>query len=84
MDKDLYQGLEINSYLEPLTNSKYTDGIGISYCNLVSWKIMQLIFQKNLNCQYTFLHIPKSMKTQTASEEIDNMLIVFKAKLSSH
>lgn len=53
---------------------KFTKAIGNSYCNLVSWKIMQLINFQKLNSHYTFLHIPKTMKPWIVSQEIDEAL----------
>ena len=54
--------MEIKPFLQPTPFAKIAKGIGNSYCNLVSWKIMQLINKSNLRSQYTFLHIPRQMK----------------------
>lgn len=70
--------IEINYFLQPLRNSKYASGIGNSYCNLISYKIMKLIQSGELKAQYTFLHIPKLMKQWEAQKEIDHMLLQFK------
>lgn len=69
---------KIDPYLKPSENSKYTQGIGNSWCNLTSWKIMKLINEGELASKYTFLHIPKKMKTWLAVTEIDKMLAAFK------
>lgn len=57
---------------------KLAEAMGNSHCNLVSWKIMQLINQSKLNAQYTFLHIPRNMKPWVVTEIIDKKLIEFK------
>jgi len=64
----------ISPYLKPSILTKYAEGIGNSYCNLVSWRIMQLILQKKLRSQYTFLHIPKSLGMTTLVKEIDSLI----------
>ncbi len=60
--------------------SKYAAGIGNSYCNLVSWKIMRSISQKKLKSQYTFLHTPKSLRIITLVKEIDFLLKALRDK----
>lgn len=46
IDSNTPQKMEINPFLQPTNKMKYASAIGNSYCNLVSWKIMQLINQK--------------------------------------
>lgn len=70
--------MRINPFLKPTPQMKLAAGIGNSYCNLVSWKIMQLINGSQLRSRYTFLHIPKTMKSWVSSQEIDRMLHEFK------
>ena len=74
IEGDHYTETEIKPFLKPTAFMKYTKAIGNSYCNLVSWKIMQLINQNKLNSHYTFLHIPKTMKYLIAGQEIDETL----------
>ena len=57
---------------------KYTKATGNSYCNQISWEIMRLINQSELHSQYTFLHIPKTMKPWTIAPEIDQALLNFR------
>jgi hypothetical protein len=78
MEGNKLQELNIKPYLEPLENSKFGEGIGNSYCNMASWKIMNLINQNKLSSRYTFLHIPKIMKVWFAVAEIDKMLEILK------
>lgn len=65
---------EIQPFLKPTPLAKIASGIGNSYCNMVSWKIMELINQQKLRSQYTFLHVPKIMKPLAVSQEIDLIL----------
>ncbi len=74
IEEKTIEEIDINYFLTPSISSKYATAIGNSYCNLVSWKIMRLIETKQLQSQYTFLHVPKSMKAMTAVKEIDQML----------
>lgn len=78
VDGDQYTEVEIKPFLEPSATMKYAKAIGNSYCNQVSWKIMQLINNGKLNSQYTFLHIPKTMKPWVISPEIDHTLVAFR------
>lgn len=76
-DGNPYKEIQINSFIKPSSTFKYASGIGNSYCNLISYKIMSLIEEKRLPSQYTFLHIPKSMNHFEASKEIDKALKEF-------
>ena len=69
------QELIINPFLKPFKISKFARGIGHSYCNLVSWHIMQLINGKKLSAKYTFLHIPKTMDVKDTVREVQHMLL---------
>lgn len=75
------QRVEINLFLYETSQMKLAEVMGNSHCNLVSWKIMQLINQGKLNAQYTFLHIPKNLKPWVVTEIIDQKLIEFKQTL---
>jgi len=52
----------------------FSQSIGASYCNLISWKIMSAISEGKLKCQYTFLHIPKSMNVELVRSEVQKLL----------
>lgn len=80
IEGDSLAEIKIKPYLQPSQNSKFAQGIGNFYCNLISWKIMKLINEKRLASKYTFLHIPKKMKTWLAVAEIDRMLTAFKER----
>lgn len=73
----------VNSFLFQSSQMKIAKAIGNSHCNLVSWKIMQLINQDKLNAQYTFLHIPKNIKPRVVTEMIDQELIKYKQTLNN-
>jgi pyrrolidone-carboxylate peptidase len=66
--------LKINNFLNPSGKSKFANGIGNSYCNYVSGKIMNEIYSKKLETKYTFIHIPKSFDIKVATEEIEEIL----------
>lgn len=69
--------LDIDPYLEPLEVSRYAQGIGNSFCNLLSWKITRFIGSGRLTSRYTFLHLPKTMNVLQIVSEVDNMLSTF-------
>lgn len=64
----------IKPFLKPNSFMKYATAIGNSYCNLISYRIMQLITRRELHAHYTFLHIPKTMKPWIVSQEIDKAI----------
>ena len=66
--------IPINYFLTPLGKTKLAQGIGNSYCNFVSVKIMQAINKQKLRTKYTFIHIPKSFPIDNAVTEIEAML----------
>lgn len=65
---------KINYFLKPNENLKLGKAMGNSYCNQISWKIMELIDRGELCSKYTFLHIPKSIPSSIASPIIDQSL----------
>lgn len=73
------QKIQISPFLKPNSQMKFAKAIGNSYCNLISWKIMQLINKQKLHSQYIFLHIPKTMKFWIAFQEIDRVLQEFRS-----
>jgi len=68
--------IEINNFLKPADdNFMITSGLGNSWCNLISLKIMRLIKTGSLHSQYSFLHIPKGFKWAKALSPIDKALM---------
>ena len=66
--------LTLKNFLIPTEGAKLASGLGNSWCNLVSWKIMQLINQKLLSSKYSFLHIPTSTPLPIALTTIEKMI----------
>lgn len=64
----------INYFIEPGGCFKLATAMGNSYCNLVSYKIMNLINKENLVTRFTFLHIPKTFNKQLAVEQISSRI----------
>mgnify|MGYP000328605973 CR=1 FL=1 len=71
----------IPTFLHQNEFMKKKEGIGNSYCNLVSWKITTLIDQGKLRAKYTFLHIPKKLYHSVVCQQIDYALCLFKKTL---
>lgn len=61
---------DMKPFLLPGGHSKFSEGSGNSWCNLVSVKIINLFPQ----IEYTFLHIPKAFDLKFAKGEIEEML----------
>lgn len=59
-DFPISKQIVINPFVKESTNTKLASVLGNSWCNLISWKIMRLIENKELKSQYTFLHIALS------------------------
>lgn len=71
------KSLRINHFLKPKKNdAKLASGLGNSWCNLISWKIMRLIANGKLKSHYTFLHIPKKFPAYRTVEILDKMCAV--------
>lgn len=68
------QAISLFPFLQPLAGMKLASGLGNSWCNLVSWKIIKLINQKSLKSQYTFLHIPNTFPVYKAVTIIEDSL----------
>jgi pyrrolidone-carboxylate peptidase len=79
VESNSYQEMEIKPFLQPTPLTKLAKGIGNSYCNFVSWKIMQLITKGDLCSQYTFLHIPRQMKPLIVIQELNHWLQDFRS-----
>jgi len=78
IEENAPEKLEINNFLQlptPNDHFKYTDAIGNSWCNFISWKIMKLIENATLRSQYTFLHIPKDFDQKLTVDVIDQALL---------
>ncbi len=54
--------------------SKIGSALGNSWCNLVSWRIMQLIKDKKLQSKYSFLHLPQSMPEEQMIKTVQNLI----------
>lgn len=78
IDLTLYKEAKIPCFLKENQYLKESKAIGNSWCNFISWKIVNLIRRKKINSKYTFLHIPKSMKYWIAQKQIDETLRIFK------
>lgn len=76
IEENAHDRIEINNFLLPIpkVNFKYTNAMGNSWCNLISWKIMRLIKNGTLHSRYSFLHIPKSVDKYIISKQIDDYI----------
>lgn len=63
--------LKIRPFIKPTENMKITQGLGNSWCNLISYKIQEKINTGELHSEYTFLHIPKSYPIERAAQELE-------------
>ncbi|MCK9368855.1 hypothetical protein M0R04_02650 [Candidatus Dojkabacteria bacterium] len=73
-NKNDIEHLRIEPFLKETEPIKKSNHIKYSYCNLVSYNICKLIKEKKLKSKYTFLHIPKGMNVELASNEINEAL----------
>jgi pyrrolidone-carboxylate peptidase len=76
---NLIESKGLNSYLMrpfvlPSFHTKLAQGLGNSYCNLISYLIMQLIELDSLESKYTFLHIPKKLPNLLIISELSQIL----------
>lgn len=69
--------LKLSPFLQSGAKMKFSQGVGSSRHDLISWKITELIDQQKLKARYTFLHIPKTMSPWEASQDIDLALSEF-------
>ncbi len=60
---------------------KYTQGIGNSFCNLISYHIIQLSLP---SLHYTFIHIPRSYNKEMAIKDISASLSPFFSDVSPY
>ncbi|MBI4895750.1 MAG: hypothetical protein HY831_04635 [Candidatus Aenigmarchaeota archaeon] len=64
-----FRKIRINNFL--LTeNFKLSKGIGNSYCNILSFLIMDMIEKNKMKTKYSFVHIPKYFDQKKAIELI--------------
>jgi len=57
---------------------KFSETIGSSYCNLMSWKIQRLIEKENLKTKLVFLHIPKNSDKEVLLSGINTIIHLYK------
>ena len=69
-NRENYTKLNIPYWITPNSEIKYSDGIGNSYCNLLSFEILK----KHTDAKYTFLHIPKNFSVDLAVRLISEQL----------
>lgn len=62
--------LDMQPFVSPRQHSKYARGLGNSFCNLVSLKVINTV----PSSQYSFIHIPKRFDPEMAAAEIQSML----------
>lgn len=72
-DFPISKQIVITPFVKESENTKLASALGNSWCNLISYKIMRLIENKELNSKYTFLHIPSSYDFNKAVEIIDEV-----------
>lgn len=70
----MLQNVVINPFVQTIPQTKITSGLGNSWCNVISWKIAQLIVLKKLHSQFAFLHIPKKFDGERAAVIINDLL----------
>ncbi len=70
----LSKKLLIKPFVKQVPGAKFASGLGNSWCNFVSWKIVRLIEGKILQSQYSFMHIPNSFVFRNALETVELML----------
>lgn len=63
----------VTPFVKQSENTKLASALGNSWCNLISYKIMTLIENKELKSKYTFLHIPSTYDFNKAVEIIDEI-----------
>ncbi|RJQ26033.1 hypothetical protein C4577_04360 [Candidatus Parcubacteria bacterium] len=61
-------------FVKQVNGTKLVSGLGNSWCNFISWKILRLISNNKLSSRYSFLHVPRSFRTRNAVEIIEEMI----------
>lgn len=64
---------DINFFAIPSEKLKLANGIGNSYCNLISFLIMNAIHSQKLKTKYTFLHVPRTFDAKLATAQIQRI-----------
>ena len=72
-DFPISKQIMISPFVKESENTKLASALGNSWCNLISYKIMKLIENNELNSKYTFLHIPSSFNSDFAMDIIDRL-----------
>lgn len=74
IDRAMTEQQHFTAFLHPGKKMTVAKAMGNSWCNLVSWKIVELIRRRQLTSKYTFLHIPKKFPVSEAAEVINEAL----------
>lgn len=74
IDDVIQDKLNINPFLKESEKLKFTNTIGTSFCNYVSWKIVSEIQKGKLKSEYSFVHIPKSFEASMSGTVIQDQL----------
>lgn len=64
----------ISNFVKLVENTRLTTKMGNGECNYISYKIAELIKQKNLNTKYAFIHAPQSYNPNLAAKKITSIL----------
>ncbi len=59
---DKFEKIKIPNFINENKKYKFSNTIGTSYCNLVSFLITKLIYENKLKTKYTFLHLSKNLR----------------------
>ncbi len=62
--------IQLNSFLQPLPTMALGNGMGNSWCNLISY----LIATKHPNIRYSFIHVPKHYPLEMVSRDLQTLL----------
>ncbi|MBI2357146.1 hypothetical protein HYV12_03815 [Candidatus Dojkabacteria bacterium] len=65
---------KIDSFLKGDKLLKQSNTIGSYMCNMVSFKIMDMISKGEITSKFSFIHIPKNIENGMVIEEIDREL----------
>lgn len=79
IDLKEYKEIEIKPFAIENELAKYSQTLGKSYCNLISWKICSLISSGKISSRYTFLHIPKNNDPDISARVISSISMDIKS-----
>lgn len=68
-NKILTGKLQLTPFLKPGVNAKYAEGIGNSFCNLISHLMIN-----RTRSEYAFIHIPKTFDVRSGVCEVEAMI----------